>query len=188
MERTTVTHGVSRHGGLQAISAELDVPLRELVEQLGDLQDALRQLVDVASAKLSALRRADTAGLQECAHQEGELLKRLFTGERQRHAVLAQVAQVLHIESTGPPPLREVAARLPEPLASALRAKSEGLQQLALELQRKNRLTADVAQNLQTHIRGIFADLANAARETMGYGPEGKREQSATRNWVNAVG
>jgi hypothetical protein len=84
--------------------------------------------------------------------------------------------------------LKDIAARLPEPLASSLRARSTVLQTSAAELQRKNRLAGRVAQNLQSHIRGIFADVAAAAQESLVYGPQGQHETGRPRCWVDAVG
>lgn len=161
---------------------------RELLDQLAGLHTALQSLVALATDKLAALRRADVPVLENCAARESELLTALARGEPQRKAVLARVAQALPGGGDGAPRLSAVAERLPEPWRSALRARNVALQEIAAELQQKNRLAARVAQNLHSHIRGIFAELAGAAQESAVYGPQGKHETGAPRCWVDAVG
>lgn len=161
---------------------------RELLQQLAELYAGLRELDALAGRKLAALRSADTAALHACASEECEQLTRIFRAQPQRNAAIARVAQSLPGCDPAERRLEELAARLPEPLASALRARNAALQEVAGELQRKNRMAAEVAQNLQTHIREIFAAVAGATQESLVYGPQGQRELSSTRCWVDAVG
>jgi hypothetical protein len=162
--------------------------IRELLTHLASLHVALSTLAGLAGEKLGALRRADAPALQDCARREGELLNAVFRAEQQRKAVLARVAQSLHLPAEPRSTLTEIAARLGEPLASAVRARSTALQDAAAELQRKNGLVARVAQSLQSHVRGIFAEVAGAAHEPAGYGPRGQHETGTPRCWVDAVG
>lgn len=161
---------------------------QELLDELARWQTALEALLQVAGDKLAALRQADTAALHDCAAREGELLQTLFRDGPRRQAALARAAQGLH--AAGPPTgwLTQVAERAPEPWASRLRARAAGLRESAGELQRKNQLVAHVARQLQSHIRGVFAELAGAAQETTVYGPQGQQERSHPRCWVDAVG
>ncbi len=157
--------------GMQALSDKIDVipaAIRDLGARLAELQTALEKLTELATDKLAALSRADAAALQDCAAREEEILREVFRSEPRREAALARVAQSLHGAMSSPIKLKDVAARLPEPFASSLRARSTALQASAAELQRKNRLAGRVAQDLQSHIRGIFAD----AQESPVYGPQ----------------
>jgi flagellar biosynthesis/type III secretory pathway chaperone len=163
-------------------------PLRELHEQLASLHTLMKQLAELAGEKLAAMRRADTATLDRCTAREAELVKTVFGSEAKRKALLARIAQSLHLPQPERAKLGEIAERLPEPSASALRARNAALREIAAELQQKNRLAAKVAQNLQSHIRGVFAELAGAAQETPVYGPRGQHEGRRPRCWVEAVG
>jgi hypothetical protein len=169
-------------------TAELAQLLREFVAHLTDLQAALTELTQLAGRKLAGIRRADSAALQEIAAREGSLLAGVFRREQARRAVLAQLAQHLQCADEEHVCLAAIAERVAEPLRSALRARSAALRQTTLELQRKNRLAADVARSLQTHLRGIFADVAGVSRETLGYGPQGRQAVTSARSWVEAVG
>jgi hypothetical protein len=169
-------------------AATLGVALRELGQHLSDLQTALQQLSDLAADKLAALRRADTEALQACAAREEQLLREVFRSEPSRKAALARVAQTLLLADAARAQLNDIVARLPEPQASSWRARSVALRDIAAELQRKNRLAAGVARNLHSHIRGIFADVATAAQESVVYGPQGQHAAGCPRCWVDAVG
>jgi len=160
----------------------------ELLEELARLQTTLETLVVMAGDKLAAMRQANAAALHQCAAREGELLQALFRDEPRRKATLARAAQGLR--AAGPPAgwLTQIADGLPEPLGSRLRARAAGLRELAAELQRKNNLVASVARQLQSHIRGVFAELAGAAQELTVYGPRGQQERSHPHCWVDAVG
>jgi len=162
--------------------------VRELLNHLAGLHNALQQLVALSDEKLAALRTADTHALRQCAFREEELLKQVLRQDDERAAILARVAQHLPGCSAHPTRLTELLACLPEPLASPLRARSEGLREIASELARKNRLVARVAQNLQAHIRGIFADVAKAVQESVVYRADGQHEVRSTRCCVDAVG
>jgi len=163
-------------------------PLQDLLNYLTGLHAALRQLLALSDEKLAALRTADTRALRQCAFREEELLNQVLRQDGERAAILARVAQ--HLPGCSPQPTRlaELLACLPEPLASPLRARSEGLREIASELARKNRLVASVAQNLQVHIRGIFADVAKAVQESVVYRADGQHEVRSTRCCVDAVG
>jgi flagellar biosynthesis/type III secretory pathway chaperone len=164
------------------------LPLRELSQYLADLHDALKRLGALAAEKLAALRTANTAALRDCAVRENELVRQVLCDEQQRDAVLARLAQSLPGCPPKPVRLTELIEHLPEPLAGPLRARRAGLQEMATELQRKNRLVEAVVRNLQAHIRGVFAEVAKAAQESLVYGARGQHEVGSTRCCMDAVG
>jgi len=161
---------------------------RPLIENLATLQALLRQLSASASAKLTAIRAADSQALQGCAAREAELLEQVYRLAPARDALLARLAQALPISSSKQARLSEIAAALPEPTASLLRARNAALQQIARELQQKNATVAGVARHLQTHLAAIFAALAQANQEAVVYGPKGQHAGRTVRSWVDAVG
>ncbi len=161
---------------------------QELPALLAELHESLKQLLELAGEKLAAMRRADHEALQQCAQREGQVLQELFRREPQRKAVLARLAHGLRAPHESVPCLSDLTGRLPEPLASSLRARAGALRAVAEELQRKNRLAAAVARNLQSHIRGIFAELAGVAQESQMYGPHGRQQNGAARCWIDALG
>ncbi len=171
-----------------AVESGTAAAVRELLARLGELHVALKELTELATEKLAALRQADTAALERCAAREGALLTQMYREEPGRRATLARLAQSLRLAQPGPPRLERMAALLPEPLGSAVRARAAGLAELATELQQKNRLAATVARNLQSHLRGLFAELAGPEPQSRGYGPQGRETAGRPRTWVNAIG
>lgn len=167
---------------------DITATARAFLAHLADLQEVLGQLANTATEKLAALRRADAAALQTLTVTETELLQTLFHTAQERGAVLARLAQALQCPDLSNVRLGEIADRLPEPHASALRARSTALRAMTDELQRKNRIAGQVAQNLQQHIHSVFEALRGADQSTVGYGPQGKPETTSGERWVNAVG
>lgn len=166
----------------------LETRFDELLAAVTGLHELLKQLLELATSKLAAMRAADTDALQRCAANESAVLQRLFEQEKERDAAIARLAQGLPPGGTGPPRLSELAQRLGEPFSSRLRAKTAGLREVATALQEKNRLAAAVARNLHTHICAVFDDVAKVNQESVVYGPSGKHEQRSKRTWVDAVG
>ncbi len=162
--------------------------LDPLLRHLADLHASLRQLVALADDKLTAMRSADATALRDCALREEELVKRVLFEQQNRGALITRAAQGLPQAPPGTKQLKDLLPHVPEPLSSALQARRAALQQAASELRRKNRIVATVAQNLQAHIRGVFAELAKTAEESVVYGAGGQHETSTKRCWVDAVG
>lgn len=167
--------------GIAGLAAQLN-------ECLGELHGLVKQLGDNAAAKLAAMRRADAATLQQLALDEEDTLRRTAAAERRRSAILAALAQALHWPQARGAKLDELAARIPEPAASQIRARNTGLRAVAENLRKNTRLVADVARSLQTHIRAVLDELAGAHLETVRYGANGTHERTAARTWVDALG
>ncbi|MBU0640604.1 MAG: flagellar protein FlgN [Planctomycetes bacterium] len=171
-----------------ASGAALSETAEGLEQRLSRLQTLLRRLLELAEEKLTALARADTEVLQRCAAAEAEVLDEAFRLEQERDAIVARLAHGLQWPKGRAVHVTELAGRLGEPLASRIRARSMGLREVAGALREKNRLTASVAQNLQSHVRGIFSELAKVNQETVVYGPHGDHKHTNKRSWVDAVG
>lgn len=159
-----------------------------LVAALAELHALMKRLVELVNEKLDALRGADAERLMRCARDEAAALEAVLHNNRARDAILARLAQSLHWPQIRTAPLCEIAACLPQPQASQIRAKSVPLRRLAEELAEKGRLAADVARNLHAHVRAMFAQLAQASQEAVVYGRNGQPDSKVTRNWVDAVG
>jgi flagellar biosynthesis/type III secretory pathway chaperone len=162
---------------------------KALIACLQELHGLIHQLADVADLKLAAMRKADPPGLHACAERENKLLQQVGRYEQQRGALLARLAQLMRIKDLRRTPLSEVANLFPEPESSALRARNAGLRHIAEQLQHKNHLAAEVAQQLQQHIRAIFNDLAEHTQERVVYGSNGKLSgNDKPRLLVDALG
>lgn len=182
---------------LHAAEASLETEAGKLCEALAETQRQTRALLDLAERKLVALRRADAAELNQCAREEASLVEEAQRTGCARKTVIARLAQRLRAPRLRNGSLAEIAARLPEPFSSSLKARSVPLRELAVALEEKNQLIARVARNLHQHIRAVFDALAQPEDEAAAYGPTGERpvanrsQSGANRprkTWVDAVG
>lgn len=182
--RLRLVHGPDEDahaGGLSGLVATL-------LAALGRWQVQLTQLVEITERKLAAMRRADVTAMHACMLEEAAALEIVAGGEQERRAILAALAQRLHLPEQPMPPLAMITDKLDEPESSHLRAKTLGLRELAERLKKRNGLAAVVARSLQSHVRAALADVSGANQSSIGYGPSGRVEQRITRSWVDAVG
>jgi len=162
--------------------------VESLLERLDALLAGLQELVAIADRKRDALRRADAGTLQTCAATEERVLRRLFRGADAPRAVSACLAQSLRALDPSARSLSDLAARLPEPFGSRIRAKNEALRAVARALREKNQMAARVARALHEHVRSLFADLAKAHQETVVYACNGQPHGATPQAWIDAVG
>lgn len=163
-------------------------PVRALVGHLAELHAVLKELHEIATAKLGAMRRADAAALQRCAGRESRLLEQALRLARVRPAMIARAAQSLPTGVTSAATLAEICERSPEPISSTLRARMRGLEEIAVRLRESNRIAALVARELHTRVRDLFATLASMNRDKCGYGPQGRETHRAGSGLFEAVG
>lgn len=172
----------------RAAAPDVSTDAAALVDSLAELHGLMQRLAELVREKLDALRVAAADRLMRCAQEEAATLEAVLRNNQSREAILARLAQALHWPEIRTAPLREIAARLPQPQSSQITAKSVPLKRLAEELAEKGRLAADVARNLHAHVRAMFAQLAQASQEAVVYGRNGQPDSKVTRNWVDAVG
>lgn len=170
------------------LHAELPLAVNRLLAVIDELYGHYQRIAQLADDKLAALRRADAVELNRCAAEEGRLLRKLLAAPNEEPATLARLAQCMR--ALGPPGRRlsEISASLPEPHASRIAAKTQGLQQLARALAEKNRLAAAVAHGLHTHVRSVFAAVAEAGQESVGYARDGRVQRGSHNALLDAVG
>lgn len=161
---------------------------RAMLDVLTLLGDQLRALVEIASAKLGAMRSADAAAIEAHVRAEEKALVAVAEIENRRRAILARLAQTLRCPDLTRQRLSALAALLPEPFSSAILAKSTALCAITHELERKNRQASLVARHLQEHLRAVFGAVAESNRDAVVYGADGQPELRTARNWVDAVG
>lgn len=172
---------------IRSASPGVQSALDGLLPALAGSYECLQKLVEIADAKLAAIRAAEAAELHRLAGDEREVLERLMQCEQSRREGLARLAQTLQCPAL-PGTLSQIARLLPSALASALTARARGLADAAEKLRRKNSLVASVAQDLQGLIRGVFTDVTRCGQESIVYRANGKPALRDKRMWVDAVG
>ena len=168
--------------------AEIPLAAGRLLAVIDELYGHYQRMVKLADDKLSALRGADVAELNRCTAEEGRWLREMLTASDDSPAILARLAQSMR--AFGPPGMRltEIAAAVQEPHRSRIAAKTRGLQELAHALAEKNKLAAAVARGLHTHVRSVFAAVAQAGQESIGYARDGREKHTNQNAILDAVG
>lgn len=161
---------------------------KQLAEQLATLGGLMRELLAIGREKLAFMRTADAEALNQCAAREARVLEEVLRCEQQRGAVLARLARNLRLSESRPASVSEIAEKTPEPISSSIRARMRPLAEISSELKRINRVASLVARDLQGHIRGVFAALAEVGRQPVGYGPQGRQAHLNKDAWLDAVG
>lgn len=159
-----------------------------LIGILGELQTLVMRLVECAEEKLRAIRCAGAEALQACVAREMLDLDELLAAERKRDAVVARIAQQLQQPGLRRASMTQVAEKFPEPLRSSIHARCMGLRQTAEKLQQKNRVAAEVAHGLQSHVRAVFGELAKAGRDTTTYAGNGRMRHTEKQLVIDALG
>ncbi len=186
-ERQRLANAAGSPGLINGEDAPSD-PRRALLENLAEHQTLLATLVEIGREKMDAVRSADSQGLHRCTSREASVLERVLDFERRRKAVVARLAQTLRLRSPDTLTLSDIANELREPFSSSVRARMLALRAVAVELQHLNRVAAVVARDLHQHIRDVFTVLANANRESVVYGPQGRERMATSKNILDAVG
>ncbi|MGE3180418.1 MAG: flagellar export chaperone FlgN [Phycisphaerae bacterium] len=171
------TLNVATHVAADALRAYLD-----------GLYGEMRELLEIADAKLKAIRAAAANDLHDLASQETEALARIMQKEQHRSAAITQLAQALHQPNLTNASLREVIAALPSEISAKLTGKTTGLVDISEKLKKRNDLVAQVARGVQEHIDDVFTQVARANVEPEGYGRNGRPNLQERRKWVDAVG
>lgn len=165
-----------------------DADGRALVDVMGELQALMTQLVDCSAAKLAAIRRASAGELQRCVATEMQCLDQLLATERKRDAIVARVAHRLQLPALRRGSMLAVAEKFPEPLRSAIHARCVGLRKAAENLQQKNRVVAEVARGLQSHVKAVFDALAKAGQSETTYAGNGRMRHADKQLVIDALG
>lgn len=168
--------------------ADLTPLVAELETCLDTLETDLHALLAIADAKLTAMRNADVRAIRQLTDHEEDALGAHREHETRRGAVVARLAQALLLTGDGPPRLEKLAAHLDEPARSRIAEKTGVLRALTEQLARKSSLAREVAQSLQSHLRAVFAAIAEATKETLAYDHGGQHASVTTQNWIDAVG
>lgn len=168
---------VAAHVGADALRGYLD-----------GLYADLRELLDIADAKLTAIKAAAANDLHDLAAQETDALARVMQKEQHRSAAITQIAQALQNPQLTNATLTEVVNALPDDISMKLVGKTAGLTDISEKLKKRNDLVAEVARGVQDHIDDVFTQVARANVESDGYGSKGQPSQHERRKWVDAVG
>ena len=158
------------------MEAKLNSPLiSDLVRLLGVMRLQQQQLLDCIESKLEAVRRADVPAMQELHRTEAELVEAIRERDGLRRQLMDRIAcelgwpagagRALHISKLA---LRVTGADRYQLLDAA-----KELRDVALCVQRVNRVAGTVSRELLNHLGNVFASVVATGKSPVGYSGDG---------------
>jgi len=169
--------------------------MKQDVEQLFEVLDTLvrlhEQMISALDRQLAAARAADSQTMGQCQEQIEELARQIATEEtRRRH-----VTRSLAVEAGLPGATvgrgvtaSRLATAMPEPARTRLAEQTALLRERIQEVDRLNRILADVSRRVLLHLRSAYETVAGAAGTTGVYAANGRLRQAQRSTVFEAVG
>lgn len=170
--------------------SRFDNLVRDLVRLLTDLREHYGQMVTLTSAKLEAMRKADTDALQSIVAQEMVMANRGSEREGLRRQITERIAASLGIDRARARSMRvaELAEYLAEPRRSQLLTAATGLRATLAELSRQREVTTLVTREMLLHVGEVIAVMRSGGVRADVYSRGGRPEAVRPAHVFEAVG
>lgn len=143
-----------------------------LCDLLGRLAAAHEAWLGACREHGAALRTADTAGAARAQQAQQAAMQRIAELEHERRTLAeAAAATTLRRGDARPPTIDQLAARLTEPEAAALRERAASLRTLIEQVQREQAALKLASRTLAAHMEGLLRQVARRLGEQAAYGP-----------------
>jgi hypothetical protein len=165
------------------------------LEQLFSLLDTLirlhEQMIATLDRQLAAARAADSETMQQCQQQTEDLVRQVARAEAERRALsrrLAAGAGIAGAEQGRGVTASRLAGALPEPIRGRLLAQAAQLRQRIQEVDRLNKILADVSRYVLQHLRSAYDTVARMAGTTGVYAANGKMREAQRSTVFEVMG
>jgi hypothetical protein len=165
------------------------------LEQLFDLLETLvrlhEQMIAGLDRQLAAARAADSEMMRQCQEQTEELVRQVARAEAQRRAVSRNLAVQAGVEGAAAGrgvTASRLAMALPEPARGRLMEETGRLRERVQEVDRLNRILADVSRRILLHLKSAYETVAQVAGTTGVYAANGRLRQAQRSTMFDAVG
>ena len=149
--------------------------LKDLTRLLDALRLQQQQLLQCIESKLDAVRRADVQAMQRLHRQEAKLVKELREREGFRRQMMDTIGRELGwpVGAGRAMHVSKLASHATGSDKAQLLEAAKALRDVALRVQRANRVAGAVSRNLLDHLGAVFASVAPSADEPSGYSGSG---------------
>lgn len=169
--------------------------MKQELEQLFEVLDTLvrlhEQMIATLDRQLAAARAADSQMMRQCQETIEHLAGQIAHAEIQRRRAtggLAVEAGLPEATSARGVTASRLAAALPEPARSRLTEQTARLRERVQEVDRLNRILADVSRRVLLHLKSAYETVAHAAGTTGIYAADGRMRQAQRSTVFEAVG
>lgn len=164
-------------------------------EQLFDLLEMLvrlhEQMIAGLDRQLAAARAADSQTMRQCQEQTEDLVRQVARAEAQRRAISRNLAIQAGIEGAAAGrgvTASRLAMALSEPIRGRLILETGRLRDRVQEVDRLNRVLADVSRRILLHLKSAYEAVAKVAGTTGVYAANGRLRQAQRSTMFDAVG
>lgn len=169
--------------------------MKQDLEQLFDVLDTLvrlhEQMIATLDRQLAAARAADSQTMRQCQEHIEDLVRQVAREETQRRNVTRSLAVEAGVQGAAAGhgvTASRLAAAMPEPARSRLTEQSARLRDRVQEVDRLNRILADVSRRVLLHLKSAYETVAHAAGTTGVYAADGRMRQAHRSTVFEAVG
>lgn len=153
-----------------------DKRVAQLVTLLEEIQRLYVELADVLERKLTAVRRADTAGMTASSRRERFLVDRIRERDGLRRQLMVLVGQAwdMNAKAAEKMSVREVAAKSEKALADRLTALADAIRAAMERVAHANRIIDVVGKSMSQHFRSVYEAMTSGLRERDVYSRTGR--------------
>lgn len=158
-----------------------DKRVAQLVTLLEEIQRLYAELADVLERKLTAVRRADTAGMTASSRRERFLVDRIRERDGLRRQLMVMLGQAWGVDgrTAEAMPVREVAGRVEGMLADRLTALADAIRAAMERVAHANRIIDVVGRSMAQHFRSVYDAMTAGMRQRDVYARNGRTDTGA---------
>lgn len=157
-----------------------DKRVAQLVTLLEEIQRSYAELGDVLDRKLTAVRRADTAGMAATTRRERFLVDRIGERDGMRRQVMVLLGQAWGIDGSAAEKMsvREVASRTTPALSDRLLALADATRAAMERVSHANRIIDVVGKSMAQHFRSVYDAMTTGLKQRDVYSRSGRPDNT----------
>ncbi len=148
-------------------------------------------MIATLDRQLAAARAADSEMMRQCQEQTDDLARRIVQAEGRRRDLTRSLAATAGVDGASQGrgvTASQLAAALPEPSRSRLTKQTRLLRERIQEVDRLNRMLADVSRRILVHLKMAYESVVTVAGTTGVYAANGRLRQAQRSTVFEALG
>jgi uncharacterized small protein (DUF1192 family) len=158
----------------------VDALAAEVERVLCDLSAQFQRMIALADQRRQAMSRADTAGLARCITEENVAVQTVAEIEKRRITAVGRLAERLSSPAQTQTRMSWLAERLGGPIGERMARHVAELKKQIETLKKANEIARLAAQNLSSHMEGLWRQASQVLNHSQSYGRRGVVEPGAS--------
>ena len=172
------------------MSAEPRRRIEDLIELLNGMSTLHEDLLGVIRRKIDAMKRADIEGMRVFGEKEQSIVVQIGEREGLRRQLMDLISKDLNLpaRSARAVSLKQLVARIPTVWQSILDEAGDRLRSCMSRVAAANRVAGEIAHQIVTHLKWVFASVRPDEGEPVGYSGTGILVSSTETRLLDAMG